>query len=167
MVIMLVMCIGMVVRMHDVIVLMHRRMVVMLGRWMVVVHGPVMVVVDGMSAPIRVDHLPALETMESHRIANDPDIAGSQIIILVAHHTDVFVAVPGVVVRDWFRRDDYRRRRSRSRIHDNGWGRHHNGWPSEATIGYYGCKSHCHDHRQDILHTSFHICTPFTAGLDG
>ena len=127
----------MIIRMHDVIILVHWRMVIMhwLRFGMIVIHGPVMVIVDGMSTPICMTHLPGLETMEPHRVANDPDVARSQVIILVTDHADVFVTIPGVVFRDRFRRDDDRRWRRRGRVDDYGWRRDHDGRSRETTIG--------------------------------
>ena len=56
------------------------------------------IVTDGMLTPIPMASLPAVESFQAERIADQPYITGSQIYILVADHTDVFHAVPSVII---------------------------------------------------------------------
>jgi len=71
------------------------------------------VVANGVGAPIGMAMFPAVETVEPEGVADQPDIAGSEIEILVAHETDVFITIPHVIVRNghhgWG--NDHRRRR--------------------------------------------------------
>jgi hypothetical protein len=90
------------------------------------------IVADGVDAPIRMTAFPAMETIQPVRITDEPDIAGSEIEILVADETDVFIAVPSVAVRNpdhHFRGHDDRRslhhHRGRRRIGDDGRRIHH------------------------------------------
>jgi len=61
-----------------------------------------------------------METLQSEWFTNQPDIARTQIIILVTDQTDVLVTIPHVIVGNqhylrWFRRDDHRRRNRNDR----------------------------------------------------
>ena len=69
------------------------------------------VVTNGMAAPIGMAVFPAVETIDAEGIADQPDIAGSEIEILVTHEADVFVTIPDVIVRNGHHRwcDNHRR----------------------------------------------------------
>ena len=62
--------------------------------------SPMTVIANGVVPPIRMASFPAMETLQPERFTEQPDIARSQIVILVAHETDVFVTIPGVTVRN-------------------------------------------------------------------
>jgi hypothetical protein len=88
---------------------------------------PVTIVTGGVSTPIRMASFPSMKTINPPWFSHNPDIAGSQIVILVAHESDIFVAIPYITVRnpyhdcwcrchihrwwsrihDWLRRNDY------------------------------------------------------------
>src|SRR5579864_7065090 len=61
------------------------------------------IIVNGMGAPITVVSFPSMKTLEPEWVGEQPDIAGPQIIILAANETDVFVAIPDVIVRNHYR----------------------------------------------------------------
>ena len=86
---------------------------------------PETIVADGVPAPIRMASFPSMETLQPVRFSDHPDIAGTQITILVANDADVFVAIPDVIIGDhyWFR--NHHRRR--------GW-RDRNYWKSERHL---------------------------------
>lgn len=92
------------------------------------VNVSVFYVVRRMRPPIRMASFPGMETFQPRRVANDPHVAGPQIIILVAHDADIFVTVPNVIVRDHHDRnrrrwvDDYCGRCRRR--NDDSWRRH-------------------------------------------
>jgi len=79
------------------------------------------IIVDEMTMPIRMASDPDMETIQADRITKHPYITRPQIIILVADKTNVFIAIPHVIVRYrlWrrCRCDDYR---CRSRNDDRG-----------------------------------------------
>ena len=77
------------------------------------------IIADGVDAPIRMATFPAVETVQAVRITDEPDIAGSEIEILVADDTDVFIAVPGVAVRNPYHH---------VRGHDDRRSLHHHWW---------------------------------------
>jgi len=62
---------------------------------------------SGVRAPIRMDFHPVLKPREPDGIANNPNVAGTKVIILVANNTNIFIAVPDVVIRNAYR--DHRR----------------------------------------------------------
>src|ERR1039458_9139156 len=64
---------------------------------------PVTVIADSVVPPAGMAPFPSMEAVQPERFAEQPDVAGSQIVILVANKTDVFVAVPGVAVRNHHR----------------------------------------------------------------
>jgi len=70
---------------------------------MPIVIRSVMVIANGVIPPISMASFPSMETIQPERFTKQPDIAGSQIVILVTHETDVFVTIPGVAVRDHYR----------------------------------------------------------------
>jgi hypothetical protein len=78
-------------------------------------------IVSGVSAPIGMDFFPVMKASQSNRVANDPDVARSQIIVLTADDADKFDTVPNIIIgiylrsyRNWRRsRLDYHRRRRR------------------------------------------------------
>ena len=82
---------------------------------------PVTVIANGMDPPIRMASFPSMETVQPEGFTEQPDIAGSQIVILVAQETDVFVTVPDVTVRN-----HYRGHFHRCRSHNHHWLRSHN-----------------------------------------
>ena len=61
---------------------------------------PVMIVAHGVAPPIRMNAYPRMKVTQPDRVTDQPDIARSQIVILVTHDTDVFVTIPIVIVRD-------------------------------------------------------------------
>jgi len=63
----------------------------------------VIVIANGMRLPIRMASFPSVETIQPEWVGDEPDIANSQIEILVANETDVFVTIPGVAVRNHYR----------------------------------------------------------------
>jgi hypothetical protein len=71
-------------------------------------------VVSHVGTPIRVGYHVPLETVQPHRIANDPGIVRSQIVVLAANHTHVLVTVPNVIVRNSHRHRYCRHGRCRS-----------------------------------------------------
>jgi len=79
------------------------------------------IIADEMASPVRMASDPYMETIQTDRIAKQPDITRPQIIILVADETNVFITIPYVIVRYHYRlrcrRDDYR---CRSRHDDRG-----------------------------------------------
>ena len=76
------------------------------------------IIADGVVSPIRMASFPSVETLQPEWIGDQPDIAGSQIEILAANETDVFVAIPDVSFRNhyWLR----------CRSHIYHWWRNHN-----------------------------------------
>jgi hypothetical protein len=81
-----------------------------------------------------------METLEPERFTVEPEVAGSQIIILVADETDIFVAIPDVIVGN----------QQRSLFHRRRWGIDH-GWRSHI----YRCR--CHIHQWPERHPSIGI----------
>ena len=63
----------------------------------------VMFIANGVVAPIRMTSFPSMETIEPEWVTDQPDIANSQIEILVTNETDVFVTIPDVTVRNHYR----------------------------------------------------------------
>ena len=64
--------------------------------------SPVTVIASGMIPPIRMAAFPAMKALQPDGVAEQPDIAGTQIVILVTHKTDVFVTIPYVTVRNHY-----------------------------------------------------------------
>ncbi len=56
-------------------------------------------IVNGMVAPIRVIPFPAMKALKPPWFTDNPDMARAQIVILTADKADVFVTVPGVIIR--------------------------------------------------------------------
>jgi len=73
---------------------------------MSIVIRPESIVTNGVLAPIAMAPLPPVESLQTEWVCDQPDIAGSQIIILIPYEANVFDAVPGVIIRDF----DYRSR---------------------------------------------------------
>src|SRR5277367_1149713 len=48
----------------------------------------------GMGAPVRMSPFPIVKSREPIRVANEPDIAGTQIIIIRSDNADKFDAIP-------------------------------------------------------------------------
>lgn len=88
-----------------------------------------MIIPSGVVPPIAMAIFPAMETIQTVRIGDDPDVAGSQIIILAAHETDVFIAIPNVFVRNHYRL------RNRG-IHHRRLNLHHHGLEGQTAIGF-------------------------------
>lgn len=61
--------------------------------------GPVMDVDGDMAAPVWMTPFPAVETLQPEWFALQPDIARAEIIILVTHEANIFIAIPNVVIR--------------------------------------------------------------------
>ena len=59
---------------------------------------PVTIIADGMPTPIRMASFPAMKAINPPRFRHHPDVAGSQIVILVAHEADIFIAIPHIIV---------------------------------------------------------------------
>ena len=70
---------------------------------MSIVIGPESIIMSGVLAPIRMAPFPTVETIQSEWVGNQPHVAGSQIKILVANETDVFNAVPSILIRNHHR----------------------------------------------------------------
>ena len=89
------------------------------------------IIANGVLPPISMAPFPSMETLQPEWFSDQPDIARSQIEILVTNDTDEFVTIPGISVgnHDWLL--DHRSRsdihRLRSDIHRTGCNIHH--WP--------------------------------------
>src|ERR1039457_257239 len=90
----------------------------------------VTVVADGVVPPAGMAPFPSMEAVQPERFAEQPDIAGAKIVILVVNEADVFVAVPCVAVGNHHRNHFHR-----CRSDNDHWLR-----------GYiYRCRSHNHE----------------------
>lgn len=85
------------------------------------------VVTNGVVTPIPVAPFPSMEAVQPAGIANQPHIAGAQVVILIADNTDEFNSVPDIGVRNLdFDRGDLNGRRGnlndrrRRRDHEDG-----------------------------------------------
>jgi len=106
---------------------------------------PVTVIADGVCPPIGMASFPSMETIQPEGIAEQPDIAGAKIVILVAHEADVFVTVPGVTVRNHHRSHFHRwwgDNHHWLRGHNHEWLKRH---PSIWLNDTAGHKSSCRD----------------------
>ena len=83
-----------------------------------------MVIANGVVPPINMFSFPAMETLLTEGFTEQPDMAGPQIVILVTNQADVFVAIPGITVRNHYRVHFHR---WRSHI-DHGLRGHHHEW---------------------------------------
>lgn len=83
----------------------------------------VVVIADGMHPPIGMPPHPHIETLHAGAIANDPDIAGAQIIRYPTNVPDVFEAVPDIDIRNF-----HFHHRCRGYDDRRGWGRHRHNW---------------------------------------
>jgi len=83
--------------------------------------GSIMVVANGVVPPISMASFPSVKTLQPEWFTEHPDIARSQIVILVTNEADIFVTIPGVAVRNHYGRHFHR---WRSRIYH--WLRSHN-----------------------------------------
>jgi hypothetical protein len=63
---------------------------------------PVIVIANGVVPPIGMASFPSMETIQPEGFTEQPDIAGSQIVILVADEADVLVTIPDVAVGDHY-----------------------------------------------------------------
>src|SRR5665213_264110 len=70
--------------------------------WMImsVAVASVTVIVNDVNPPIRMTSFPYVNVTKPDWITDHPGIARSQIVILVAHKTGVFITVPVVIVRN-------------------------------------------------------------------
>ncbi len=59
-----------------------------------------MFVTNGVFAPVCMGSFPIVKARHTTRVAHHPDIAGTQIIILRADDTHIFVPVPDISVRN-------------------------------------------------------------------
>jgi len=71
------------------------------------------IIASGVVSPISMTTFPAVETFQPVWPGNQPDIASSQVEILVPDQTDVFDAIPSVCL--W----------NHDRFNHHGWGNHH------------------------------------------
>src|ERR1700761_3628259 len=60
----------------------------------------ILFIADGVSAPISMPSFPVMESCHAGGIQSQPDVVRPKIIILVAHHPDVFVAIPNIRIRN-------------------------------------------------------------------
>src|ERR1700733_3818465 len=72
--------------------------------------GSETIIANSVFSPIRMASFPSMKTLQPEWFSDQPDITKSQIEILVTNETDVFVAIPGVTVRNhywprWFSHD--------------------------------------------------------------
>ncbi len=89
--------------------------------------SPVTVIASGVVPPILMAAFPAMKTLQPDGVTEQPDIARSQIVILVANETDVFVTIPDVTVRNHYRAGIDNRGRCRI---DHWLRSHHHEWPN-------------------------------------
>ena len=99
------------------------RLVVMPWLNVSIAIGSEPVIANGVGSPIGMASFPSMETIQAEGVTDQPDIACSQIEILVANETDVFDTIPGVTVRNHGGRLHHQRRRH---IHCRR--RHHYEW---------------------------------------
>jgi hypothetical protein len=64
--------------------------------------GSETIIANGVAAPIRMASFPSMETLQPEWFTDQPDIARSQIEILVTNETDVFDTIPDVTVRNHY-----------------------------------------------------------------
>jgi hypothetical protein len=64
--------------------------------------GSETIIANGVDSPIRMASFPSMETLQPKWFSGQPDVAGSQIEILVTNETDVFVAIPNVSFRNHY-----------------------------------------------------------------
>ena len=103
----------------------------MVAPWLImsVAIRAVMVIANGVAPPIRMPAYPAMKTSQPDGIADYPDVAGPQVVILVANDADIFVTVPNVIIGNiyWSRRG----------CHDHrGWSRDDEGLEENPAIGF-------------------------------
>ena len=74
----------------------------------------VTIIANSVVPPIGMASFPSMKALKPEWFTDQPDIAGSQIEILVANETDVFVTIPDVTVGNHYRprcfSHNYRRR---------------------------------------------------------
>jgi hypothetical protein len=63
----------------------------------------VTIIANGVVPPVSMVSFPSMETLQPEWFTEQPDIARPQIEILVTNETDVFIAIPGVTVRNHHR----------------------------------------------------------------
>ena len=76
------------------------------------------IIANGVGSPVTMVSFPSMETLQPERFTDQPDIAGSQIEILVTDETDIFDPIPGVIVRNHYRFHGRHHHRCRSHHHD-------------------------------------------------
>ena len=87
--------------------------------------------IDGhMHAPVGMDADVGMEMIQAHGIAEEPDVAGSEVVILIADDADVFIAIPDIGIGH----DIHGRDRRRGRLHDGRRGSDDNGFKCHAAI---------------------------------
>jgi hypothetical protein len=75
-----------------VMVIMHRRgMRIMVSAAEFDVH-------NGMGAPIGMDALPVIETVQADGIHHDPGVTGAEVVVLATDDADIFITVPIVII---------------------------------------------------------------------
>ncbi len=79
----------------------------------------VTIIVDSMGSPVRVAAFPSMKTIQPEWITDQPDITGSQIVVLVTNDTDVFVTIPGVTIGHHYRHLGRRSHHHWCRGHDD------------------------------------------------
>lgn len=88
------------------IVVMRRRRIMLddVVAWhvMSVSIAAVEFIADGMVAPVGMNPFPVVETRRAVNIQSQPDVVGSQIVILAAHNADIFDPVPDISIRNTY-----------------------------------------------------------------
>jgi hypothetical protein len=70
---------------------------------------PVTFIDSDMDAPVGMVSFPSMKAFQPDRVGDNPDIAGPQIIILVAYNADVFDAIPDITIGNYANVNGYRR----------------------------------------------------------
>ena len=84
-----------------VAVIVNRRGVRIVERHLVSVGiAAILIVADGVKAPVGMTSFPTMEALQPGSIKGQPDMVGSQIILVAAHQADIFIAVPDVFIRN-------------------------------------------------------------------
>ena len=97
------------------------------------------IVVNEVRPPVRMSADPDVEMIDPDRVADQPDVAGAEVKILIAHDADVFITVPYIIIGNHTHiHNDSRRRRWWFRLdHDRRWRCHHDGFKGHAAIGLH------------------------------
>src|ERR1039458_288252 len=106
--------------------------------WMILSMGvfSVNIIASGVVSPITMVSFPSMETLQPERFSDQPDIARSQIKILITNETDEFDPIPDVTFRNhyWLLYHQLRSHIHRSRSHIHRW-RSHNYRSEERRVG--------------------------------